>query len=172
MKSTYYVASSLDGFIATESGGVEWLDKINIDESGSTYESFYAGIDGLIIGSATYQFVLDYGSWPYDDQPCWVVSSRSVDAIDGCNLQAQTDLDGAWESAKAKNLNHLWVVGGGQLARSLIQQNLLTHIQVSIMPIILGTGIRLVDVMPEPTFLTQERSVSAGGLTEILYKLG
>ncbi len=62
MKSTYYVASSLDGFIADESGGVEWLDQVDIDANESTYDQFYAGIDGLMMGRATYDFVYDYGT--------------------------------------------------------------------------------------------------------------
>ena len=57
MKITYYVATSLDGFIAKEDGDVSWLDDMNIDVKHTGLEDFFAGIDGLVMGRNTYDFV-------------------------------------------------------------------------------------------------------------------
>ena len=70
MKITYYVATSLDGFIAKEDGDVSWLDDMNIDVKHTGLEDFFAGIDGLVMGRNTYDFVFDYGSWPYHRRLC------------------------------------------------------------------------------------------------------
>lgn len=172
MRTTYYVASSLDGFIADESGGVDWLDDVKTDPAISSYEKFYSTVDGLLMGRATYDFIFDYGSWPYGDKPAWVVTSRSIDPLPGCNLQASTDLEPAWNDASSLGLEHLWVVGGGKLIASLLQKDLLTHIQTTIMPVVLGKGIPLIDALPAPRFLTQERAETSGGRCEIVYRVG
>lgn len=171
MKSTYYLASSLDGFIADESGGVEWLDEVKIDPADSSYEAFYSAVDGLMMGRATYDFIFDYGSWPYDDKPCWIITSHPVERLSGCNMQNSTKIESAWNDAKSLGVENLWIIGGGKLASSLIQLGLLTHIQVTIMPVILGKGIPLVDALPASRFLTQERTISGTGSCEIVYRV-
>ena len=171
MKSTYYLASSLDGFIADPSGGVDWLDEVDIDAADSSYTEFYATVDGLMMGRATYDFIFDYGSWPYEDKPSWVITSRPIEPLAGCNLQTANDIDQAWRDAESAGIEHLWIIGGGKLVRSLIQKNLLSHIQVTIMPVVLGNGIPLVDSLPEPRFLTQERTLPGRGSCEIIYRV-
>lgn len=172
MKSTYYVASSLDGFIADESGGVGWLDEVKVDPGTSSYEQFYSTVDGLMMGRATYDFIFDYGSWPYGEKPAWIVTSRPVERLPGANLQASTELETACKDAQSLGIENLWVVGGGKLIASLIQRDLLTHIRVTIMPVVLGKGIPFVDALPAPCFLTQELANCDGGNCEIVYRVG
>jgi len=63
--------------------------------------------------------------------------------MDGCNLQnGKIPLD-AYNESQARELNHMWLVGGGKLAASFLEEKLLTHLSISQMPIILGGGIRL-----------------------------
>ena len=72
-KITLYIAISVDGFVATEDGGVEWLDEFKGDvedgDIGGSYEDFFAGIDCLVMGSRTYEQVLTFGDWPYAETP-------------------------------------------------------------------------------------------------------
>ncbi len=171
MKAVYYVAASLDGFIASEAGGVEWLDEVSGNHSESSYESFYADVDGLLMGRGTYDFVYDYGTWPYGDQPCWVVTSKPITALAGCNLQETRELTAACLEAQSSGIRQLWVVGGGQIAAAMLQEGLLTHIQVTLMPIALGGGIRLIDSMPSARLLEQEQVVPRNGSCEIIYRI-
>jgi dihydrofolate reductase len=55
----YYVAQSLDGYIAERDGG---------------YDRFFAEVGAVVMGSATYEFILaeEQGRWPYEGTPCWV----------------------------------------------------------------------------------------------------
>ena len=71
MKITYYCAMSSDGYIARDDGDVSWLDEANIDESPSSYDEFFARVDGLAMGRGTYDFIFNYGSWPYGDVCTW-----------------------------------------------------------------------------------------------------
>jgi len=172
VRSTYYLASSLDGFIADKSGGVNWLDEVDIDPADSTYEKFYSTVDGLMMGRSTYDFIFEYGCWPYGDKPAWVITTRPFESLSGCNLQGSTDMETAWNEAKLLGIENLWIVGGGKLVGSLLQKELLTHIQVTIMPVVLGKGIPFVDSLPAPCFLTQERVVAGRGSCEIEYRVG
>lgn len=172
MKSIYYVAMSLDGYIADEAGGVAWLDELKIDHAQTGYDAFYAKIDGLMMGRSTYDFVFNYGSWPYGDQPCWILSSKEMQILDGCNAKASVHLQQAYQDAESSGVENLWVVGGGKLVGSLLQLGLLTHIHVTVMPIVLGGGIRLVDSLSSLVQLEQESGRVDGGFCEIVYKVG
>ena len=172
MKVTYYLAVSLDGYIADANGGVDWLDDLSIDQNGTGYAVFYEGIDGLIMGRATYDFVHDYGQWPYDDKPTWVCTTREISPLTGCNLQQARDASSAISEAKLMGLKSIWVVGGGVLASSMLKQGLLTHISVSVMPVILGGGVKLFDALPELVHIEQVSSAEMGGFTQIEYRVG
>jgi len=141
MKITYYVATSLDGFIAREDGDVSWLDDMNIDMADAGYDDFFASIDGLAIGRNTYDFIVNYGTWPYGDKPTWIFTKRDLKSIEGANLYITKSVDSVIKEANSKGLKHIWLVGGGKLASSFIEKGLLTHLSISEMPVKLGSGI-------------------------------
>ncbi|XOV88084.1 MAG: dihydrofolate reductase family protein [Pseudomonadota bacterium] len=171
MKTVYYLASSLDGYIADSSGGVGWLDEASIDHQNTGYETFYAGVDALLMGRSTWDFVENYGQWPYDSKPAWVCTSRAITGLEGCNLQAGRDPATALAEARAMGVGTLWVVGGGLLASSLLQMEALTHISVSVMPVVLGNGIKLFATLPGHVHLRQESAVAGAGFTQIEYSV-
>jgi dihydrofolate reductase len=142
MKVTYYVASSLDGFIAREDGDVSWLDDLGISGD-SGYADFFGSVDGLIMGRKTYEAIASFSGWPYGDKPTWVCSSQDLEPMAGANLQPPLPVPQVIQTAQQMGLQHLWVIGGGALAGSLINQSLLTILSVAQMPIILGNGIPL-----------------------------
>src|SRR3989304_6695661 len=94
MKTQYFTATSLDGFIATEDDSLEWLFPLG-DINDSSYPEFIAKVGALTMGSATYEWMLrnaekvaaETGSpWPYT-QPAWVFSNRTLPAIEGASLR-------------------------------------------------------------------------------------
>lgn len=171
MDTTYFVAMSLDGYIADADGGVGWLDGLEGEASQESYESFFAGVDGLLMGRATYDFVFEHGSWPYGDTPCWICTSRELQVLDGCNIQRATRLEEALRDAESKGLQHLWVVGGGKLAGSLIEQERLTRIHVSIAPVVLGSGVALLDLPATRVRLRQQQGRVRSGACELVFRV-
>lgn len=149
MKVTYYVASSLDGYIAKEDGDVSWLENLGISMEETGYEEFFETVDALVMGRKTYEFIYDYGAWPYGDKPTWVCTSSDLKVMDGCNLQNGTSLKEVMQEAEELGIKHLWLVGGGKLAGSFIENKYLTHLSISQMPIILGGGIKLFGELEE-----------------------
>ena len=124
MKTQFFTASSLDGFIATEDDSLDWLFPLG-DVNDSSYPEFIAQVGAIAMGSSTYEWMLrnadtvaaQVGSpWPYT-QPTWVFSSRTLPVIPGADLRFVNGdvraVHGAMrEAAGSKNL---WIVGGGDL---------------------------------------------------------
>ncbi|MDM7914792.1 MAG: dihydrofolate reductase, partial [Candidatus Eisenbacteria bacterium] len=93
MKTIYYTACSLDGFIADRENSLDWL--LQFTGPGGEYEEFMAGVGALAMGSTTYEWILSHhlrsGSgdpkpWPYR-QPAWIFSSRSLPGLPGADLR-------------------------------------------------------------------------------------
>lgn len=143
MKVTYYCAMSRDEFIAREDGDVSWLDDLDMEESGAGYEEFFASVDALVMGRATYDFVFNYGSWPYGDIPTWVVTSTALEPLEGAKLSVVASVEDFLSEANARGMQHIWLVGGGKLASAFLTRGILTHLRITEMAIELGSGIPL-----------------------------
>ena len=76
----FYVAMSLDGYIATPHGGIKWLAFFEKAGEDYGYATFYSSIDAVVLGSKTYERTLTFGGWPYPGKPCWVCSHRRLGA--------------------------------------------------------------------------------------------
>jgi dihydrofolate reductase len=173
MKTQYYTASSLDGFIATEDDSLEWLFPLG-DVNDTSYPAFIAEVGALAMGSATYEWMLRHAltvkdqtgsTWPYA-QPTWVFSSRTLPRIDGADLRF---VDGhvrpvhrAMQAAAAGK--NLWVVGGGDLAGQFFDAGLLDEIIVQMGSVTLGRGKPLFPrrLTTPPLRLTSVRQVGSG----------
>ena len=80
MRVTYYVASSLDGYIADSDGGVGWLERVADGDEDYGYHAFFDGVDALVMGRATWDFVESAGTWPYGDLPARIFTHRPIEA--------------------------------------------------------------------------------------------
>lgn len=149
MKTQYYTATSLDGFIATEDDSLEWLFPLG-DLNSSSYPVFISEVGALAMGSATYEWMLRNAqkiaaetgsSWPYS-QPVWIFSRRKLPIVDGANIRfvhgdvrhVHADMRAA---AGGKNI---WIVGGGDLAGQFYDAGLLDELIVQIGSVTLGKG--------------------------------
>ena len=74
MEIIYYVAASLDGLIATPDGGIDWLKPFEGGAEDYGYGEFYASIEAVLLGRATYETALRFPEWPYPGKPYWVFS--------------------------------------------------------------------------------------------------
>ena len=94
MKTQYYTASSLDGFIAGPGDSLDWLFPLG-DIEDTSYPSFIRDVGALAMGSATYEWLLRHvvgpaakrpQPWPYR-QPAWVFTSRQLPAVPGADIR-------------------------------------------------------------------------------------
>lgn len=149
MKTQYYTASSLDGFIATEDDSLDWLFPLG-DVNDTSYPSFIKEVGALAMGSSTYEWMLRHvvrpgtdkqAPWPYS-QPTWVFSSRHHEPIPGAHIRfAQGDVRPVHQQMKqAASGGNLWIVGGGELVGQFYDAGLLDEVIVQVGSVTLGRG--------------------------------
>lgn len=151
MKTQYYGATSLDGFIADENHSLDWLMQGEPLEE-SSYPDFIRDVGALAMGSTTYEWVLRHlvgaGSeeegWPYE-QPCWIFSTRSLPTVPGADLRfVRGDVRPVHEAmVEAAGGKNIWVVGGGDLAGQFHDAGLLDELIIQIAPVTLAMGAPL-----------------------------
>ena len=181
MKTQYYTACSLDGFIATEDDSLEWLFPLgDLDDTG--YPAFFAEVGALAMGSSTYEWMLRHAqaveaqagsAWPYR-QPTWVFSSRELPPIADADLRfVRGDVRPVHRAMReAANGGNLWIVGGGDLAGQFHDAGLLDDIIVQVGSVTLGRGKPLFPrrLTSPPLELTTARRIGSG-FAELTYRV-
>ncbi|BCK58088.1 dihydrofolate reductase family protein [Nocardia wallacei] len=144
--TTYYTATTLDGFIATPDHSLDWLLSRTVDGDGPMgYDEFIKDIGAICMGASTYQWILDSGeAWVYD-MPAWVFTHRTFPPRTDADVRfTQDPVPTVYkEMAEAAGGKNLWVVGGGDLAGQFADHGLLDEVCVSIAPVTLGAGAPL-----------------------------
>lgn len=179
MKTQYFTASSLDGFIATEDDSLEWLFPLG-DVNETSYPEFIVDVGALAMGSSTYEWMLRHlvhadppQPWPYT-QPTWVFTSREQPGIAGADIRfARGDVVPVHaEMVAAAAGKNVWIVGGGGLAGQFHDAGLLDELVVQIGSVTLGTGKPLLPrrITTPPFVLRSVRKVGTG-FAELHYEV-
>lgn len=165
MKTQYYTAASLDGFIATEDHSLEWLFPLgDINDTG--YPAFIAQVGALAMGASTYEWMLRHApAWPYT-QPTWVFSHRALPDRPGADIRfVQGDVRPVHAQMRAAaNGRNLWLVGGGDLVGQFHDAGLLDELIVQVASVTLGAGRPLLPrrITQPPLRLTSARLIGPG----------
>ena len=179
MKTQYYTATSLDGFIADPNDSLDWLFALG-DVNDTSYPSFIKDVGAIAMGSTTYEWMLRHligatppQAWPYE-QPVWVFSKRQLPSIPGANLHfVQGDVRPVHQqmvaAAAGKNV---WIAGGGDLAGQFHDHGLLDELHVQVGSVTLGAGKPLLPrIISQPALeLRSVRQVGAG-FAELVYQV-
>lgn len=181
MKTQYFTATSLDGFIATDDHSLEWLFPLG-DVNETSYPSFIAQVGALAMGSSTYEWMLRHSetvsaqmgtAWPYA-QPTWIFSSRALAAVPGADLNfVSGDVRPVHSAMRAAaGTRNIWIVGGGDLAGQFHDAGLLDEIIVQVGSVTLGRGKPLFPrcITSPPLRLESIRQVGTG-FAELRYRV-
>ncbi|HWA43790.1 MAG TPA: dihydrofolate reductase family protein [Hypericibacter adhaerens] len=139
----YYVATSLDGFIATLDGGIDWLPRLDPELEDFGYRAFYDSIDGLIMGRLTFDKIRRHAAWPYPKKPCWVFTHRPIESEPSEVIPTAQPLAQVIAEMESYKLRRIFLVGGGRLASQFQRQGLIAEYNIGLVPVLLGTGMPL-----------------------------
>lgn len=141
-----FMAMSLDGFVAREDFGLDWLLKQKTDGEDHGYAAFMESIDGLVMGSGSYRTALTFDSWIYDkhvvvlsksltaeDIPEALTGKVSISRLEPRPIMAALS-DKGWKRA---------YVDGGKIIQSFMREGLIADMTVTIVPILIGEGKRM-----------------------------
>lgn len=142
-KLILYIATSLDGYIATEEDSLEWLFKTE-GEGDNGYSEFYRTVDTILLGRRTYDWIIDKekGKFPYRNKKCYVFSksicenNEHVEFINGDIVEFTNEI-------KKLEGENIWIVGGSNLLHYFMKERLVDEFIISIAPILIGRGIPL-----------------------------
>lgn len=151
-RAAVFIATSLDGFIAREDGGIDWLlqrhARIPAGED-CGYAAFMAGIDRIVMGRHSFEQVLSFDPWPYD-KPVLVLSRRGVTVPPA--LQDRVAVTAEAPRALLERLGAEGVGGvyvdGGLVIQAFLRDGLVDELTVTTIPVLLGQGRALFGALP------------------------
>ena len=171
-KSVLYLAISVDGYLADEQGGMGWLvgDGSEPDAPGS-YPAFLDTVDAIVMGWTTYhQLVTELSpdSWPYEGRPCYVVTHRREAAQQGITFW-NGELTALMDKLKGSHEANVWICGGASVAGQLLKEGRIDQLWLSIIPTVLGKGVRLFPELPHEQPLKLVATEHWNGIVDLVY---
>jgi dihydrofolate reductase len=142
----YQVACSLDGYIADEKGGADWI----VNEPTIDFAALFAEFDTFLMGRKTYELVLSKPGFGFGGNEV-VVVSRTLRPEDHPDVTIiADDLEARVRELRERPGKDIWLFGGGELFRSLLDLNLVDTVEPAIIPVLVGGGVPF---LPEPAAL-------------------
>ncbi|WP_458720347.1 dihydrofolate reductase family protein [Candidatus Nitrosocosmicus sp. R] len=146
VKVSIFIGTSLDGFIARENGDIDWLDdankKVTLDENFG-FKSFLESVDQIIMGRKTFEQVMTFDKWPYNNTKMIVLTSKNVEipeklkeTVTTSNMSSPKQLV---KELSYQSVNHIYV-DGGMVIQDFLSARLVDEITVTIVPILIGKG--------------------------------
>jgi dihydrofolate reductase len=144
-KVILFIATSLDGYIASKDGSVDWL--FTDGDYGTT--AFMKTIDTILMGRKTYEQAVEFGLEYFKGKKIYVFTkSKRLQAEEGCEIINEDAILFVKRLIRKKGKN-IWLMGGGELASSFQKKNLIDEYNLFVHPIILGEGIPLFHNLPK-----------------------
>lgn len=170
MQVAVFIAVSLDGFIARPDGAIDWLSVVALPGEDYGYRAFFDSVDALVVGRRTYEVALGFESWPYANKRCIVLTHRAPPARDGEEFFDGPAVELAWRLER-DGVRRVYV-DGGDVIRQFLHAGLVTDLTLSVIPVLLGDGVRLFGATGRdlPLRLVAHRGFSTG-LVQIEYRL-
>ncbi|MBN4054240.1 dihydrofolate reductase [Nitrospira defluvii] len=158
-----FIATSLDGFIARENGDLDWLDAANKTVSEGEdcgYVAFMDSVDVLVMGRNTYEQVLSFGDWPYQNKPVIVLSSKpleiSASIRDTVSYSSESPKDLCLRLSQ-EGVKRIYIDGGITI-QGFLSAGLVNDITITLIPVVLGSG--------KPLFGALDNDISSSTLLQ------
>lgn len=171
-KISLFIAMSLDGYIADSKGSVNWLSgQGNDDDNIDAYSEFVKGMDTVVMGWNTYHQIvteLSADEWVYQDFTTYVVTHSPKASSDKIRFSNESPV------ALVKRLREergkgIWICGGANLIQQLVKEDVIDCYYITVIPTILGSGIRLFGKADQEIKLKLLKTQSYNGMVDLIY---
>jgi len=145
-----YIATSIDGFISRTNGSLDWLAPAEDAAAYQRFETFLSTVMAVVMGRNTFQLVLSFDQWPYQEIPAYVLSrtlsrlpenSPRTVRLRNCSPE---DLIAELGSQKFQRV----YIDGGETVKGFLVKDLIDELTITRLPIILGSGRTLFGAVP------------------------
>lgn len=171
-KITLFIAMSLDGYIADSGGGVDWLEGQGSDDGTiDSYSEFAKTIDTVFMGWNTYRQIvteLSPGEWVYQDFTTYVFTHHAHASSEKIRFVNADPIEMA-KNLRAESGKGIWICGGANLAQQFVNEDLIDDYYITMIPTLLGSGIRLFENGKREIKLRLLNTRSYNGMTDLVY---
>lgn len=171
-KVSLFIAMSLDGYIADDEGSVNWLNgEGNNDENMDAYSEFVKDIDTVIMGWNTYHQIvteLSPSEWIYDDLNAYVVTHKLKESSDKIHFTNECPVE-LVKRLREENGKGIWICGGANIIQQLVNEDFIDEYYITVIPTILGSGIRLFDNNKFEIKLKLTKTQTYNGMVDLVY---
>ncbi|UOG74722.1 dihydrofolate reductase family protein [Hymenobacter tibetensis] len=166
----FYIAASLDGYIASSDGSVDWLPALADEDYG--YAEFLASVDTTLMGRTTYEQVLTFGEWSYPTLTNYVFTRQPpAKAHPSVGFVVEDPVEFVGKLRREAG-DTIWLIGGSTLAAPLLAAGLVDELMLFVVPRLLGAGIPLWHPQEQPRALQLLHTRTwPDGMTLLHYRL-
>ena len=142
-KVILYIASSLDGYIAKTNNDLSFLSIVEKEGEDYGYEDFISTVDTVILGRKTYDQVMkQVKEFPHADKTSYIITRTPRPSIGKTNFYTGNLKELVLRLKKEQGKN-IFIDGGAEVVNELLKENLIDEFFISIIPILIGDGIKL-----------------------------
>lgn len=144
-KVILFIAMSLDGFIARPNDDLDWLNVVTKAGEDYGYSAFTQTVDTILLGRRTYEKVLSLvEKYPHNNKTTYVITRTTQPNQENIVFYTKS-INNLICELKQQTGENIYCDGGAMLSQTLIREKLIDEMIISIIPILLGEGIRLFD---------------------------
>ena len=156
----YSVAVSLDGFIAGPNGEADWIIMDPTFDFGALFKQF----DTFLLGRRTFEVTRQGGGGGDTGGTKTIVFSRTLRQRDYPNVVITSEVTKTISALKKEPGKDIWLFGGGELFRSVLDAGLIDTVEVAVMPVLLSRGVPLLSAgARSPSLrLTESKTLPSG----------
>lgn len=142
-KVVVYIACSLDGYIAKSNDDLSFLSIVEQEGEDYGYSDFIQTVDTVVMGRKTYDWVMrQVSEFPHADKEAYIITRTPRSAVGNISFYTD-DVKELIRHLKHKDGKNIFIDGGAEVIHTLLQENLVDAFYISIIPILLGKGVRL-----------------------------
>lgn len=143
-KVIVHIATSAEGYIARPDGDLEWLTSRPAPQGFYGMNEFVRSIDTKLLGRKTYDVSLRMGA-RFDPQRRSIVFSRRPPPADApSGVEFVSAIGPCVHSLRAQSGKDIWLMGGGELIASFLDEDAIDEFVISVVPVFIGDGIPLI----------------------------
>ena len=172
-KTVLFISMSLDGYIADPNGKIQWLNgQDSSRDDMDTYTDFIKGVDTIFMGWNTYHQIvteLSPGEWIYEGMTTYVFTHHPQESTEEIRFTKENPAS-LLKKLKEEDGKNIWICGGANLISQLMPTGQIDRYSISVIPTLLGKGIRLFQEFPVEQKLSLIKTQSYNGITDLVYE--